>query len=111
MSGSFDKLEEILEFHDLKIVANVTELEDFNYLELCFYYKSEVINADEDFEFAGRMNYDIISNDLDIDWEGEAPELIVMAIDSYIQESYNKIPDKYFINSLGLQEHFKLRKD
>ena len=109
MSNSFDKLAEIVKFNNLGVVEN--ELEDFNSLELYFYKFNDSKDPIKDYELAGRMNYDIVSNDLEIDWEGKAPELIVMAVDSYIQESYLKSPEKYLINSFGLYESFKLRKD
>ena len=109
MSDSFDKLAEIVKFYDLDIVENT--LDDFNALELYFYKYKDTHHSIKDSELAGRMNYDFLSNELDIDWEGETPRVVVMAVDSYIREMYHKEPKNYFINSLGLLEPFNISKD
>ena len=109
MDDSFDKLAEVVKFYNLDIVEN--SLDDFNSLELYFYKYKDSQNSINDSELAGRMNYDLISNELDIDWDGKTPRMVVIAVDSYIREMYQKDPKNYLINSFGLLEPFDITKD
>lgn len=101
-------LTDIVDFYDLKVVEN--KLDDFNSLELYFSKNGKSESSNEIEELAGKMYYDSVSNNLEIMWEGKAPEMIVMAVDSYIKELYKKNPNKYSRNSNGKIESFEVSK-
>ena len=109
MDDSFDKLAEVVKYYELNIVENA--IDDFNSLELYFYKNQDSQQSINDFKLTGRMNYDFISNELDIDWEGKTPRMVVIAVDSYIREVYDKDPKNYLTNSCGLLEPFDITKD
>ena len=86
------------------------KLDDFNSLELYFYKNIKPKSPDEAAELAGKMYYDSEANSLDIRWEGIAPKMVVIAVDSYINKLYKKTPNKYSTNSEGKVESFELSK-
>ena len=86
------------------------KLDDFNSLELYFYKNIKPKSPDDIAELAGKMYYDSEANSLDIRWEGNAPKIVVIAVDSYINKLYKKTPNKYSTNSEGKVESFELSK-
>ena len=101
-------LTDIVAYCGLKVVEN--KLDDFNSLELYFSKNGKSESPDESEELAGKMYYDSEANNLEIMWEGKAPEMIVIAVDSYIKELYKKNPNKYSKNSEGKIEPFEVSK-
>ena len=101
-------LTDIVDFYDLKVIEN--KLDDFNSLELYFYKNIKPKSPDEIAELAGKMYYDSEANSLDIRWEGNAPKLVVMAVDSYINKLYKKTPNKFSTNLDGKVESFEVSK-
>ena len=104
----FKILSDIINLCDLEMVEN--KLDDFNSLELYFYKNNKLGKFNKDLELAGKMYYDSDTNHLDIIWEGKTPEVIVMAVDSYIRELYQKKPNKFSKDSKGKIEPFKINE-
>ena len=92
----------------MNVVEN--KLDDFNSLELYFYKNKKPESLDEIAELAGKMYYDGEANSLDIRWEGNAPKLVVIAVDSYINKLYKKTPNKYSTDLEGKVESVELSK-
>ena len=101
-------LTDIVDSCDLNVVEN--KLDDFNSLELYFYKNKKPKSSDDTAELAGKMYYDSEANSLDIRWEGNAPKIVVMAVDSYINKLYKKTPNKYSTDLDGKVESVELSK-
>lgn len=109
MSDPFDSLAEIVRSHKLHIVENEKETDKIDsftfYQELNSHVRTSIEVEKKHLKFIGKMIYGQKGNGLGILWRGEPPELIIMGINGYLKERYNKEPQVYILYDRELEEY------
>ena len=114
MSNPFDDLEKILKEQNLHVTEEEKDKQNIKpftfYKELNYPTPGSAKVGNRFLERIGIIIYCPKTNESGIDWDGTPPELVIMGLNGYIKEIYNKEPDYYILTRKGKLREYKIIK-
>lgn len=111
---SFEELADIVkanDFHIIEFEVNVgSKAIQFDFLQKTDETSKTHKLGNDYFDNKGMIEYFPESNQMRINWKGKPPESIVMGVNGYIWDVFEKTPDMYVVKGFGIFEPYSPKR-